>query len=80
MANTLVLKNDRDPEFQVCSRTVKNPYKFMFAIDFGTAPGHWLMIILNHTAYGFGYLPRKGVAVAKKTHHAVGAVRRPSPV
>lgn len=51
------LASKKAPQFQVAVKEISNPHKAQFFIDYGEAPGPWLVVGINGTAYGFGYLP-----------------------
>jgi hypothetical protein len=45
-------------EFRCITRAVNTPFKFNLALDFGSEPGNWLVIVVGKTALGIGYLPK----------------------
>lgn len=45
-------------EFRFITRSVKTPFKFTLALDFGNEPGSWAVFVIGHTAFGLGYLPK----------------------
>ncbi len=65
MANSIEIKRRRAlqtepaPTFHIKEIEIQNSHQFQVFIDFGKAPGPWLVFGFNNKAWGLGYLPKE---------------------
>lgn len=51
------LRTQKAPTFHVREMEVDNPHKLQLNVNYGNAPGPWLVITMNDKAWAIGYLP-----------------------
>jgi hypothetical protein len=61
--------------FKTLTRTVKNPYRFQFALDFGRdEAGPWFVVVLNEKAFAAGYVPKRNYFVGSRPRKPAAVV------